>query len=65
MKTPIHLNNKRNEIMPSVRPSFDYVFSWASIITAFDVVIDARYTIYVQVGSTMTTSSKSENRLWW
>jgi len=37
---------------------YDHVFSWVAIIVACIIVINVCYTIYVQIGSTMTMSIK-------
>jgi hypothetical protein len=43
---------------PSVHSTYDCIFSWTTIIIAWTIVVDACYTISIQVGSTMTMSIK-------
>ncbi len=44
--------------LPNVHLAYDHVFSWVTIVVACHVVVDAHYTIYVQVVLAMTTSIK-------
>jgi hypothetical protein len=58
MKTPICLNNKRNESSPNVRLVYDHVFFWIAIIVACVIIINVIYTISMQVELAMMMSIK-------
>jgi hypothetical protein len=58
MKTPICFNGKGNEVI-AYCSLINCVFSWATIITTCDVIVDVRCTIFVGVKSTMTIGSKA------
>ncbi len=57
-KHPYISITKRMKSLPSARLAYDYVFSWTNIIVTCVVVINVRYTIFVQVGLAMTMSIK-------
>jgi len=43
---------------PSVHSTYDCIFSWTTIVIAWTIIVDACYTISIQVGSRMTMSIK-------